>query len=360
MVKKNVLIVGGYGRVGSVLSETLAKESEISMTIAGRDPVKAEELAKKLGSGCCAIDVTDKSSILSAIEDMDIVINCFAGPFTHFNLFLPEIAAERGLHYLDVAGSYEYAERFLKLNDSAHDNHSILITALGANPGIPGIVFMKFKDTFDEISSCEIYFILGSSLREFSLSSLRELKFMFDVKPLVWDKNQWIEPRKKSKKVYFGKPFDKDIYVGAWLTRDMLLLPKLANVCDLSVWSGSQDSLQGLAMVMGLKLGLTKRDSSAQLLLNLLKKLGRKGSISEAFLKLEMNGNAKGVFKKLVIEMHCDESYATALAPAIVCKQICEGRITRHGAFLPPEIVPARDFVDRLSGYDIHLRTTES
>jgi saccharopine dehydrogenase-like NADP-dependent oxidoreductase len=359
MTKKKVLIVGGYGIVGSIVSEILAKDENILLTIAGRNATKAEGLARKLNCGWRTIDLNDKESILLVLDDIDIVINCFGGPFTHFNLFLPELSLERGIHYLDVSGSYEYTDRFLKLNELAFNNQSILISALGVNPGIPGIVFMNGKDTFDELKSGKIYFILGSKMEGISVSSLKELKYMFDIKPLVWHKTQWVVPRQKGLKEYIGEPFEKDIYLAASLSRDLLALPKLTNVSDLSFWSGSQDAFQGLIMILGLKLGLTKRDGSAQFLMNLLKKIGKKkGNISDALIKLEMVGKRNGVNQKVIFGMYCDENYATAIAPAIVCKQIIDGKITKYGAFVPPEIVPAVDFVDRLKKFEINFLTT--
>ena len=137
MKKKKVLIVGGYGTVGRVVSEILSKDERILPVISGRNKTKARELSERLNTEWITIDLNDIQSISSALANIDIVINCFSGPFTNFHLLLPDLASKQGIHYLDVAGSYEYAERFLTLNDQAVNNKSILITALGANPGIP-------------------------------------------------------------------------------------------------------------------------------------------------------------------------------------------------------------------------------
>ena len=218
---------------------------------------------------------------------------------------------------------------------------------------------MSGKDEFDELESGKIYFIMGSKFDGISASSLKELKHMFDMKPLVWYKPHWTDPKERGLKEYVGKPFDQDIYLGGFLTRDLLVLPELTTVNELSFWSGSQSTFQGLVMIIGLKLGLTRSDRAAQILLNILKKIGKtKNGISDALIKIEMIGKKGGVRQQRIMEIYCEENYATALTPVIVCQQIIEEKITRYGAFVPPEIVPAKDFMEQLGKYKIHYSAT--
>ncbi len=355
MNKNKVLIVGGYGTVGSVTSEILAQQETIMPVIAGRSESKAKALARSLQAEWRPIDIADEHSIASALSEISVIINCFSGPFTHAPLILPKLAAESGIHYLDVSGSYEYAERFLKLNDLASENNVTLVTALGANPGIPGIAMMSTKHDFEVFDSGRILFVLGARFDGISASALKEMKHMFDVQPLIWKKPRWVKPNASGSKEHVGKPFDKNVFVGASLTRDLLAIPELVDLDELSFWSGSQSTVQGLVMIAGLKLGLTKTDRGAQLLLNALNRIGRgKLSISDALIKVEVIGTKKGIKQKRTIDMYCEENYATALAPAIACQQILERKITSRGAFVPPEIIPARDFMDRLKKFAIH------
>lgn len=355
MTKTKVLIVGGYGTVGCVVAEILAKDERIIPVIAGRNASKARELAQKYQTEWRMVDIADTESVPAALADINIVVNCFSGPFTHFPLHLPEIAAERGIHYLDVSGSYEYVERFLKLDGIAKKNNATVITALGTNPGIPGLIVLNAKTEFDQLETAKIYFVLGSRLDGISVSSLKELKYMFDVKPLAWSNSHWTKPKSESVKEYIGKPFEKEIYLGAALTRDLLSLPALTGINELSFWSGSQNTIQGLTMIIGLKMGLTGSERGAQLLLWLLKKLGEtKDGIADALVKVEISGRKNGLRQKQTVELYCEENYATAIVPAIVCQQLVEGKITQTGAFVPPEVVPAKDFVERLKKYNIH------
>ncbi|MBE9098279.1 saccharopine dehydrogenase NADP-binding domain-containing protein [filamentous cyanobacterium LEGE 07170] len=354
MNEQKVLVVGGYGTVGSLVSELLATDEYIELVVAGRNESKARKLAQTLQCEWRTIDISNAPSISSALQDIDVIINCFSGPFTHAPLLLPELAAQAGIHYLDVAGSYEYAERFLKLNPLAAKNKVTLITALGASPGIPGIALMSAKDDFEVFESANVMFVLGAKIDGISASSLKELKYMFAVKPLVWRDDQWMPPKDSDRKEYLGKPFEKGIYLGISLTRDLLIIPELIQINELSFWSGSQSTSQGIAMLLGLKLGLTKSDRGAQFLLNVLKRMGQaKWATSDALIKLELMGTNRGIGQKRTIKIYCEENYMTALAPVIICQQLIEEKIVKHGAFVPPEVIPAGDFMDRLGNFPI-------
>ncbi|HPG39896.1 MAG TPA: saccharopine dehydrogenase NADP-binding domain-containing protein [bacterium] len=357
MSKKSVLIVGGYGTVGKVVSGILAQDERILPVIAGRKGYRAEELAGTLQCSWRTIDINDRESITAALTHIDIVINCFSGPFTHFPLHLPEICARSSIHYMDVSGSYEYSERFLKLNDCAVNNNATLITALGANPGIPGIALVNAAKSFEVLETGKIIFVLGAGLEGISISSLKELKYMMDIPAVVWNSRQWVKARLQNSKEYIGVPFEKQVYMGLSITRDLLIIPAMTGIKELSFWSGSQNTWQGLLMIIGLKWGLTKTERGASFLLNLLKSMG-KHSGSDALIKIDVTGISQGRHLRQTMQLHCEENYATALAPAIVCRQFIDGAIARPGAFVPPEIVPADDFMNRLKSYSVNYSET--
>lgn len=356
---KKILVVGGYGTVGSVVCELLAKDKRFRLIVSGRNEEKAKSLATRLQVDWRRLDAVDKSSLASSLTDVDCVVNCFSGPFTHTPLLLAEYAAEQGIHYLDVSGSYEYCERFLQLNDLAVRHRATLITALGANPGIPAVAVLSAQDSFDVLESAKIVFVLGAKMEHISIASLKELKYMLDVKPLIWKKPQWVKPHPLSVKEFSGPPFSKEVWMNASLTRDLLTVPELLPVDELSFWSGSQFTGQGLVMIVGLKIGLTRTDWGAGLLLNLLQRMGKKRDASEkALIRVMMTGQKNGVSQRRIIEMHGEENYLTALAPALVCQQLVENRILRSGAFVAPQVVPATDFLARLQKYPIHYSDT--
>ena len=111
--------------------------------------------------------------------------------------------------------------------------------------------------------------------------------------------------------------------------------------------------------MLGLKLGLTRNDKTAQFLLNFLKKVGKgKKAVGDAMIKVDIAGKVGGISQKKKFEMYCDENYATAIAPTIVCQQIANEKISKYGAFVPPEVVPAEDFMELLKKFEINFSVT--
>ena len=53
--------------------------------------------------------------------------------------------------------------------------------------------------------------------------------------------------------------------------------------------------------------------------------------------------------------MHCSEEYATALALAILCRQIGRGLVTDRVASAPHQVTVIDDFVEQLRGADVNF-----
>ncbi|MCP5053912.1 MAG: NAD(P)H-binding protein, partial [bacterium] len=275
MKQKRVLIAGGYGAVGGRLSRIFAGNKNIIPVVAGRNETKASVLAKELNCQWQVVDLEDKESIREALDGIDIVINCFIAS-ENFNLYLPETAIEKGIHYLDLSGYNEYCEGIIRLKDSAEKNESLLITALGAYPCIGGLVLASNKDYFDEIASVDIYFTMGGKLGGLSVLSLKGANYMVNTAPLVWKEGQWRKPDKTSTKEHVGGPFNKKIsFYPGMITYDLYFVPGLEKIKHIASWSGMENMFQALVFVIGMKLGWAKNDKRAKRFLKILKYLGR-------------------------------------------------------------------------------------
>lgn len=354
----NVLIIGGYGSVGSEISKMLRQVKDVHVIVAGHNKEKAEKFARSINVDWKYIDLHDVTSIKQALKDSDIVVNCFIDVKTN-SLDLPSLCIERSIHYIDLAGvPISYNEEFLKLHDKAANSDSTLITALGLNPGISGIVLTNNRNHFDRINSAEIYMTMGANIHALSVLSLRGIAEMINAKPLIWENNQWTKPLKSSTKMHIGDPFNKKIYFGpGMITSDLYEIPKITNTQKINFWSGLESLWLLTRLALGIKMGYTGDVERSEKLLITLKRIGDKEKFSSNINLTIITGGVKnGHSIQRRTSLFATEEYTTAVAPVIACRQLIKGLISKKGAFLPPNIIEHENFVQCLKEYDLNFK----
>ncbi len=355
MEKKQVLIAGGYGAVGAIISRLLSKNDQIIPVVAGRNENKAKQLAQDLNCEWTTIDLEKRESIERAVKTVDIVISCYI-PSSDFNILLPDICAESGIHYLDVAAFNQFNERVLGLNEKAAQNGAILITALGLFPGIPGLILGSNSEHFDKIDSADIFFTSGGNMDALTPLALQGIGHMMSVVPTQWENESWVKAAGKGRKEYISEPFNKHItFYPYMVTHDLVELVKIVKIDKLVMWSMSESLFLGMILVMGLKMGLAKTIKRAEKFLSVLRFLGKKKH-RDYSLKIVSIGRKENVTHERIVEMNETEEFFTAIAPAIVCEQIVSRDINRSGAFTGAAIIDTQKFITSLKNGSINYK----
>jgi saccharopine dehydrogenase-like NADP-dependent oxidoreductase len=271
-----VLIIGGYGKVGTESAKLLSNYSEIALFIGGRDIEKAKKTAIEYNASPIYIDCDDIHSVEEAIKDKDIVINCFID-IERVNTNVAKTCIKYGKAYLDPAGvPNEHLYSIVALDREAKNGKSLILTGLGVNPGIIGILLQAHAYWFDEVSESNVYFTLGSNFEDISVLSLRGVGKMIGIPPKVYYQNEWVKPMVSDTKIRVELPFHKTIYFGpAMITPDIEHLPNLNKFKEIRIWSGVERLFQSLVFILGIKWGYTETDKKAEKFLRLLKYLGK-------------------------------------------------------------------------------------
>ncbi len=140
------------------------------------------------------------------------------------------------------------------------------------------------------------------------------------------------------------------------ITPDLLAVPRIIRSRDFTFFSGMEQTLQGIVLLLGIKLGATSTHRRAERFLRALRWLGKgDGATNDIGLEIVAVGEKDGRRQRRSVSMHCREEYATALALAILCRQIARGQVTARGAFVPHQIAAIDDFVDQLRDADVHF-----
>lgn len=108
-----VLILGGYGNFGKLISTALSqkeqlKNQNIQVVIAGRNSQKAQLLAQELQCDYLTIDVNkDPLTQILKAHQIDLIISTI-GPFQGQSYHIAESAIAAKTHYIDLADSREF------------------------------------------------------------------------------------------------------------------------------------------------------------------------------------------------------------------------------------------------------------
>ncbi|MFB0522902.1 MAG: saccharopine dehydrogenase family protein, partial [Candidatus Bathyarchaeia archaeon] len=146
-----VLVLGGYGAVGTAICGDLAETPHISEVVcAGRNIDKARKLAQKLKSDKVTpkkVDVSNSNELMKALEEVDIVIN---SSLPEYNIAVMEAALKSGVHYIDNA-VYEKVDYKLKFDDAYREAGLTGLLNLGEDPGLSNIFVRYAADRMDRV-----------------------------------------------------------------------------------------------------------------------------------------------------------------------------------------------------------------
>ena len=346
-----VLIIGGYGKVGTEAAALLSSVPNIQLSIGGRNIEKAKAAASKFNAEAVYIDTDNILSIEEAVKNTDIVINCFID-IDKVNTDVAKTVIKFGKIYIDPAGvPNDHLHAIIALHHEAVAGNALVITGLGVNPGIIGILLQNHASRFEEVTESEVYFTLGSNFEDISVLSLRGVGKMTSIPPKIFTDGNWIKPVQSSKKLFIDSPFNKKIFFGASaFTPDIEFMPDLKTFKKISIWSGIERFLQSMVFLFGIKLGYTKSDKKAERFLKFLNYLGRnKKYHPELNLTILTMGKANGKSYLRKTTFCCTEVKATAIAPVLLCRQLIESEINQKGAYYPVQITDTEDFIKRLA-----------
>jgi hypothetical protein len=143
-----VLIAGGYGVFGRLLTAELLRTTEAELVIAGRDLSKVKAAFRDLDPRSTGrlepmrIDLTRPGEIRRAAEGC-VAVACTAGPFQALPTGLVGEAAEAGAHWVDIADPTDWVLGILgdaELDRRARSASVAVGTGLSTLPALSGVL----------------------------------------------------------------------------------------------------------------------------------------------------------------------------------------------------------------------------
>ncbi|WP_375578502.1 saccharopine dehydrogenase NADP-binding domain-containing protein [Marivirga tractuosa] len=158
MSTKNILIIGGYGKVGSIISKHLAQYFPNRIIVAGRNLKKAKQLSKTLRNGVIPyqIDISNPKNF-EILGEVSLVIMCIDQENTDF----VSLCINKEIHYVDITANQEFIEKTELLHNRAKQKNITIALSVGLAPGITNLLAQHCVLKSPNSNLIDIFILLG-------------------------------------------------------------------------------------------------------------------------------------------------------------------------------------------------------
>lgn len=184
---QKIVILGGYGTFGSLISEQLVDSA--NMFIAGRDPEKGQKYADSIRANYVLCNAKDKKSLQKAVSGAFIVINA-SGPFFPKDYSVPQTCIEENCYYIDLADDREYVKEFYQLDELAEEREIFACTGASTTPAVTSALASELSSQFRDIHSIKIYLSAGNKNKP-GISTFESILSYAGTPIRVWNQGQW-------------------------------------------------------------------------------------------------------------------------------------------------------------------------
>ena len=125
----NFLIYGANGYTGELITR-YAVERGMKPTLAGRNAIAVEEIAKKHHLEYRVFSLDEGYRIDNALQEVDAVLHC-AGPFSLTSRPMVEACLRNKKHYTDITGEISVFESLAKLDKRAQEAGVMIMPGVG-------------------------------------------------------------------------------------------------------------------------------------------------------------------------------------------------------------------------------------
>jgi saccharopine dehydrogenase-like NADP-dependent oxidoreductase len=170
-MSKKILVLGGYGNFGRLISNSLAQIPDIELVIAGRNKERATSLIESLekqGAKCklstLVLDIFSETFAKALFDINPSIVIHTSGPFQGQDYRIPRACIGAGCHYIDLADDRRFVCDFHTLNSQAENTGSIAISGASTVPGLSSVVIDNYLDEFEQIEEINFSITPGSNV----------------------------------------------------------------------------------------------------------------------------------------------------------------------------------------------------
>ncbi len=375
VMKRTVLVLGGYGNTGSRIAELLLRETDVCVIVAGRRSIEAKRVAARLAReagtdriSALPVDAADAKQLERALAQVDLVVVA-SSTVAHMRT-IAQAAIQAGADCLDIQLSAAKVRFLESVADVIHRNGRCFITDAGLHPGMPSAL-MRFAAGFlDRVQQANVASLMQVDWRSLELGRSTTTEFASELvayRPRTFRRGRWVESWREKRTYVFGAPF------GTRSARPMFLeelraLPTLyPSLTDLGYYhAGFNWFVDGVVMPMGW-LGLRVGGARMAVPVGRLTAWGLRRFSRPPFgtvFLIEARGWKKGRMVSVRGTVAHDDAYTMTAISVVAClMQYLEGALRKPGLWYQALAVDPRRFltdVERLGAkveYDLDIET---
>jgi len=362
-MQKHVLILGGYGGVGRALANNILKHTNASITIAGRDEVKAMKFAEKLTikypERCIMhafADASNMKSLLIAFMKIDIVIVTASTPEFIENIAQAAIITDTDM--VDILVRGDVVDKLDSLRERIILNKRIFITQAGFHPGLPAPFIKYAKNKFDQYQSANIVMVMNS-IFEKPESTHEILHEVGEGNARVLQNGLWKKATyKNALKINFSENFGTRTCFPLQM-REIYPLANELGLREMGVYSAGFNSyVDNFVFPLTMLLQYFKKGFGIKYCGKLMHRAIIKhftGKHGVEF-RLMAKGIKNGVESNYTLEAHSPNAFEFTAQAVVAClKQYLENHIDKPGLYLMGNVVNEKVLIEDLKGMGLTI-----
>ena len=362
-MKKQIMILGGYGGVGKVLSRNLLIHTDSDITISGRDSEKAGHFAtilrsefpdRQIFSGYA--DATNKPSLMEAFKKVNMVLVTTTTP-DHMDT-IAEAAIETGTDMIDILVRGDVVEKLEKFRESIIAGNRIFITQAGFHPGLPAPVIKYASKEFDSYNTANIVMVMNA-LFEKPESTYEIIDEIGEGNAKILTDGAW---RKASYKDALKIKFSDKFGIRQCFPLQMREIYPLQNelgIQNMGVYSAGfnpfvDNFVFPLIMFLNLlKKGLGKKFCGKLMHWGIKKYFDNNPGVE---FYLQANGTKNGEEKNFTLKLFSHDAFDfTAIAVIACLKQYLDNTIEKPGLYLMGNVVDEKRIIADLKTMGLQI-----
>ncbi len=158
MQNTNIIVIGGYGHVGRMICEELARYFPGKVIAAGRNLKRAEAFSRETQGRVRPLQIDiHHASATQLLTGAKLVIMCLDQEQPTF----VRACIQQGIHYVDISANYRFLSQIERLDPLAVSNHATAILSVGLAPGLTNLLASHAQQLLDSTDAVHISIMLG-------------------------------------------------------------------------------------------------------------------------------------------------------------------------------------------------------